>query len=187
MKKNRENRRRSLDSEEFVALMLAHGSRVRGFVMTLMLPVSDIDDVFQNACMAAFRKLETFSYEGETPDEEFVRWICTVAKFEVLQYYKKRRTARVAFSSDLVSQVADMQIEESETIQSRQEALKECIEKLSDKEQNLIAMRYGDAIPVADIAKRVGQSANGVYKALERIRARLMGCIRTKLKAEGLS
>ena len=177
----------SLTAEEFVELLLVHEHRVRGFVASLMFGSSDVDDVFQSACMAAFRKLGTFSYVGEAPDEEFVRWVCTIARDEVLQVYRKRRTGRIMFNSELVAELADMQIEKSEQLGSRAEALSECIERLSPKEKRLLQMHYGHELPVAEIAKRIHRTANGVYKALERVRSRLMECIRRKLKSEGLN
>ena len=176
-----ENLKKSLDPERFVELMLTHDSRVRGFVRSLMLPASEVDDVFQNACLAAFRKLDTFSFEGETPDQEFVRWVCTIARYEVLQVYRKKRNAKVVFSSDLIKELADMQLQETEQLLDRAEALVDCINSLSDKERSLITMRYREDTPVADIATFLGRSANGVYKALERVRARLMECVRRKL------
>lgn len=177
-----------LSGEEFVALVLRHEHRIRGFVTSLMLPSSDVDDVFQSACLAAFKKLEKFGYTGtKVPDEEFVRWVCTIARFEVLQVYRKRRNAKVVFSSELVTELADMQLRETEQMLDRTQALVDCINGLSEKQRSLITLRYRENAPVADMATFLGKSANGVYKALERVRARLMECIRRKLSAEGIA
>lgn len=181
-----EQSRKRLDSEEFVSLILSYDTRVRGFITSLMLPSSDVDDVFQSACMVAFRKLKDFHYDGEQPDEEFVRWICTIAKYEVLLYYRRKRTGKVTFSSEVVEQLADMQLDMSSQIQDRLDALNDCIDALGEEEKALIRMRYGGGVPVVEIGKRIGRTANGVYKALERIRARLLACIRVKLRAEGI-
>jgi RNA polymerase sigma-70 factor (ECF subfamily) len=176
-----------LSAEDFVTLVLRHEHRIRGFVASLMVASSDMDDVFQNACLAAFKKLETFGSSEEVPDEEFVRWVCTIARFEVLQVYRKLRKAKVVFSSELVTELADMQLQESDQLRDRAEALNECIHRLSDKERALVRMRYGEGKPVVDMATYFGRTANGVYKALERVRARLMACIRRKLRTEGLA
>ncbi len=178
---------KTLGADQFVKLLLVHESRVRGFVTSLMIGSSDGDDVFQSSCLAAFRKLETFTYTGDSPDEEFVRWVCTIARYEVLQIYRKRRTSRTLFSSELVAELADMQIQYSEQLGSRAEALAGCIQKLSSREQQLLRLHYGQALPIAEIAKRINRTANGVYKALARVRSRLLACIQHKLKLEGLS
>lgn len=179
--------RKPLAADEFVKLVLEHEPRVRGFVASLMFGSGDVDDIFQSACLAAFRKLDTFSYVSKTPDEEFVRWVCTIARYEVLQVYRKRRTGRILFNSELVAELADMQIQQSEHIGSRGEALAECIESLPPREKRLLRMHYGHELTVAEIAGRINRTADAVYKALERVRSRLLACIRRKLNMEGLS
>ena len=176
-----------LDAENFVRLVVAHETRVRAFISSLMLPTSDVDDVFQSTCMAAFRKMSDFRFEGSRPEEAFVRWVCTIAKYEVLTYYRRQRTGKVSFSTEVVEKVADLQIETMDLLQDKLDALRVCIDSLEDKEKSLIAMRYGEAVPVTEIGKVIGLTTNGVYKAPERVRARLLGCIRARLRAGGLS
>lgn len=175
-----------LDPETFVSLVVTHETRVRAFIASLMLPASDVDDVFQGACMAAFRKMRDFRCTDDPPDEAFVRWFCTIAKYEVLLYYRKRRSAKVSFSTEVVEEMAELQINSLDRLQDRLDALRVCIDALGDKEKTLIRMRYGNGIPVADIAERFGLTANGIYKALERVRMRLLSCVKAKLRAEGL-
>lgn len=180
-----EQPQRTLDPEEFVGLILAYDARIRGFISSLMISWKDVDDVMQNSCMAAYRKLKSFSYEGSHPDEAFVRWVCTIAKYEVLMYYRRKQSDRVTFSSEVIEELAKLQLEHSEKFQDRIDALSVCIEQLGDDEKSLIQMRYWHGISVAQIGDRIGRTANGVYKALERVRAKLMSCIRLRLKAEG--
>ena len=181
-----EEDRKPLAADEFVRLLLDHEHRVRGFVASLMFGSGDVDDIFQSSCLAAFRKLETFGYANALPDEEFVRWVCTIARYEVLQFYRKRRGGRVLFNSELVAELANMQLQHSEQIGSRAEALAECIETLSPREQRLLRMHYGHELPIAEIAGRIDRTADAVYKALERVRSRLLACIQRKLNLEGL-
>lgn len=166
--------------------MLAYETRLRGFISSLMLPSSDVDDVFQSTCAVAVRKMQDFRFEGEEPGEAFVRWVCTIAKYEVLLYYRRRRTGKVTFSTEVVEQLAELQLEQAPQTEDRLEALSQCIDALGEREKLLIRMRYGSGIPVDQIGEQIGRTANGVYKALERIRVRLRACIQAKLRAEGL-
>lgn len=183
--KRTEGTKRALEVDEFVKLLLTHESRVRGFVVSLMFGIGDVDDVFQSACLAAFRKLDSFAYSADSPDDEFVRWICTIARYEVLQVLRKRRTDKVTISSELVVALADMQLNKSNELGARAIALAECIERLSYREKDLLKMRYGRGMSVAEIASRLSRTANGIYKALERVRSQLFACISSKLRMEG--
>lgn len=175
----------SLSNEEFVGLLIANDQRVRGFIASLLLPSSEVDDVFQNTSVAAFRKIESFRYRDGTPDEEFIRWVCTIAKYEVLRYYQRSRRAKVVFSSELVEELAGMQLEMQAELGERHEALYSCVERLPLRQRELIKMRYGAGEAVADIAARLGITPNGVYKSLANVRAALSRCIESQLGSVG--
>lgn len=174
-----------LSNEEFVGLLIANDQRVRGFIASLLLPSSEVDDVFQNTSVAAFRKIEAFRYSDDHPDEEFIRWVCTIAKYEVLRYYQRSRRAKVVFSSELVEELASMQLEMQTELGERQDALYSCVERLPLRQRELIKMRYGAGEAVADIAARLGITANGVYKSLATVRAALSRCIESQLGTAG--
>ncbi len=174
-----------LTNEAFVGLLIANEQRVRGFVASLLLPSSEVDDVFQNTSVAAFRKIDSFTYSKDDPDEEFVRWVCTIAKYEVLRYYQRASRAKVVFSSELVEDLADLQLEMQVELGERQEALADCMEKMPERQRELIKMRYGAGEAVSGIADRLGITPNGVYKSLAAVRAALMRCIESQIQTSG--
>jgi len=175
-----------LSSEGFVSMLLKNEHRVRGFVASLMPLNTAADDIFQNSCLIALKKLADFKCTGEQSDDEFVRWMCGIARYEVLQFYRKdqRRGTKLSFNSELIEELADMQLQNIEVIGQRGAALRECIDLLDDRDKSLIRMRYDQTVPVEEIAIKMKRSTNGVYKALVRVRDRLLSCIRRKL-AEG--
>lgn len=177
---------KALTNEAFVGLLIANDQRVRGFIASLLLPSSEVDDVFQNTSVAAFRKVDSFRYRADEPDEEFLRWVCTIARYEVLRYYQRARRAKVVFSSELVEELADLQLEMQAELGERQEALFVCVERMPPRQQELIKMRYGAGEAVAEIAARLGITANGVYKSLATVRAALSRCIESQLSSAGV-
>lgn len=174
-----------LTNEAFVGLLIANDHRVRAFIASLLLPTSEVDDVFQNTSVTAFGKISSFRFRNETPDEEFVRWVCTIARYEVLRYYQKARRAKVVFSSALVDDLADMQLQMQAELGERQEALSRCIEKMPVKQRELIKLRYGAGEAVVRIATRLGLTPSSVYKSLATVRAALMRCIESDLRSSG--
>lgn len=187
MARSPEQNPQSLSSERFVALILKNEHRVRGFIASLMPLNTSADDIFQNSCLIALKKLADFKSVSGKADDEFVRWMCGIARFEVLQFYRKdkRKSTQLSFNSELIEELADMQIENIEVIGQRTEALQECIDLLGDRDKSLIRMRYGQTKSVKEIAILMNRSSNGVYKALVRVRDQLLACINRKL-AEGV-
>ena len=83
----------SLPQEQFVVLIARHERRVRSFIAALVSCDRDaIDEVIQSTYLVAWRKLDSFTYFDETPDEELIRWMCTIARFEVKEYSRRKRT-----------------------------------------------------------------------------------------------
>src|SRR6478672_4573945 len=74
----------SISEEEFVALTVRYERRVRLFITTLHPERSDVDEIVQDSWLIAWKKINAFRYNGDEPDEEFVRWVCTISRYEVM-------------------------------------------------------------------------------------------------------
>ena len=99
---------------------------MRSFIASLVACRSDlVDDVLQSTSLSAWRKLDTFSYVGETPDEELIRWMCTVARFRSTTPVAK---VMAAFDMDVstIDVIAECYAEQSEALEDRFNALKTC-------------------------------------------------------------
>lgn len=177
---------KKLPSDKFVSLIVKHQHRVRGFLSALMTDQNHIDDVLQNTFVTVFQKLNTFSYEGETPDNEFVRWTCTVAKFETMSYRRKFGNSQMQFNEQLIADLADMQIVNAKENENQLNALSFCIEQLPEKDKQLVKKRYMQDLSVAAIASNEGVSRQSVSKWMGKIRDALAYCVRNRLGiAEG--
>ena len=177
---------RALDVETFIALLTRHQPRIRAFVLTLLPLDSDVDELVQVVSIVAWKKFHSFRYESETPDEQFVRWVCTIAKFQVLKERARRRRNRevVPFDEELINRLADYQIERVDYVESRRTALGECLRKLTPRELEIVRRRYVKNEPVAMIAEFLGRGQSAAYNTLSRLRVRLLECIERTLKRE---
>lgn len=93
----------------------------------------------------------------------------------------------MTFDDDLVEQLAVSAEKVDDGLADRVDALKECIEKLPDKQREVIVSRYLEAESVAGIAESLGTNANAISQTLFRARANLAKCVTaamTKLKNE---
>ena len=66
-------------------------------------------------------------------------------------------------------------------------ALRRCMKKLSEEDRQVLAARYQDNTPLADIAGQVNQSAGYIKQRLFRLRKRLGECIQRGLGRGGTS
>jgi RNA polymerase sigma-70 factor, ECF subfamily len=176
--------RHSISRERFVTLTVRYERRVRVFVSTLHPKQSDVDEILQDAWLVAWKKLDTFRYSAEQPDEEFVRWLCTIARYEVAKY-RRKNASRLQLDENVIEQLTALQFNEADYFEDRHEALLHCIENLRTRDKELIRRRYQEGTSVHDLADWIGRSIDAVYKSLNRIRASLLVCVERTLKREG--
>jgi RNA polymerase sigma-70 factor (ECF subfamily) len=175
-----------LPQEQFVVLIARHERRIRSFIAALVACDRDsIDEVIQATYLVAWRKLSSFSFVGERPDEELVRWMCTIARFEVKGFLRQQRAYHRALDANLIDRIADFQIGNSDYFEARHEALANCLGRLPRRQRHMLNLRYGHNLSVAELAAREGRQVGAIYTTLSRIRKVLERCIRTSLRQEG--
>jgi RNA polymerase sigma-70 factor (ECF subfamily) len=165
-------------------LTVRYERRVRLFISTLHPERSDVDEIVQDVWLVAWKKLNIFRYNGEQPDEEFVRWICTIARYEVLKY-RKKNAPRLVLDEQVIDKLVAIQFDEADYFEARHDALAVCIENMRPRDKAMIRQRYDENLPVHELANRIGRSTDAVYKSLNRIRTSLLACIERTLKREG--
>jgi len=173
----------SISEEQFVALTVRYERRVRLFIATLHPERSAIDEIVQDAWLVAWKKVESFHYTGEEPDEEFVRWLCTIARYEVMKY-RRKSAQRLVLDEQVIESLASLQFDEAEYFEARHDALSTCIDQLRPRDKEIIRRRYEENLSVQELAHWIGRSADAVYNSLNRIRTSLLACIEKTLKRE---
>ena len=165
--------------DQFVQLFAMHQRRVHAYIGAILPNRSDADDVMQETSIALWRKWGDFDQS-----RDFYRWACGVAHIEVLRHRRKHASQRLFFAEDLMIEIAEEVLRQSEIIDLRGEALARCLQKLNDESRQLIEHRYGQGVTALQTAKDLGRPPSTVYKALARIRKTLLACIRRRLAEE---
>jgi RNA polymerase sigma-70 factor len=163
---------------EFVRLLTQHSSRIFGFVLALCVNRSDAEDVFQNASVVLWEKFDTYQ-----SGSNFLAWACRIAYFEAL--YDRRKTRRVRTLSDEAWQaLATDALAISDQKEDRQEALADCLQKLSPADRSLLEQKYFSQRSVVEIAAATTKSVHSIYRSLSRIHDVLLQCVRRVMAAE---
>ena len=159
---------------------MTHQSKIRGYILCMVNNWADADDILQEAVIVMMKK-----FQGFDSKERFLKWALRVARFEVLNHVQKRGNHLPLFSPAVLEAIEEEAAYEIQAQDSRREALQGCIRKLRERDQELLRLRYEVEATTQSVAKTVGRSVDGVYKALNRIHHQLLLCVRHTLAREG--
>jgi RNA polymerase sigma-70 factor (ECF subfamily) len=183
-------RSRGGDAAAFSQLVALHQGRVRAYIGAYisgsMNRTDVVDDLAQEAFLAAFRSLE--SYKGDAP---FGVWLLGIARHKALMHLRGevRRLQRESRSIEGVLApflVATLEGDEDQLPRRDQEiaALQVCLENLPPGSAALIADRYFRSRSIADIARELGKGQGAIRMTLLRLRQVLRTCVRNRLRQE---
>ena len=149
---------------------------LRSFLRKLLPDWEDVDEVLQNTSLILWKKFE--QYEEGT---EFAKWACVIGRYEVLRYKRSKARDRHYFGDELLNILADENLENHDRLESERKALKNCLNKLDDKQRKITLSAYSGEKNIKDVAEIYGRTATAMYKALKRIRTNLFGCIKKEV------
>ncbi|MDA1052946.1 MAG: sigma-70 family RNA polymerase sigma factor [Planctomycetota bacterium] len=168
--------------DRFVSLLVRHEQAVRGFVRSLMPSAHDVDDVMQEVGLACWRKFDSFA-STDSPDD-FVRWACVVARFEVLRHRRNYARDRIVLSEDIIELLATDAQSRLQTAAAERDAVELCLARLQESERRLLLSVHTPGDSIARIASELGQNARRLYSKVNSLRDLLGECVRRRL-AEG--
>ena len=169
-----------IDSDALVAELVRHQRRIYIFIASLLPNPADVEDVYQQTCMALWKKRDEL---GDVRD--FFSFACGFARNEALhQLRRNARKGAVQLNERLVSTLAD-EFERDAEPEAYIEALGGCLAKLQAKQRDLLQRRYTGLETVKEIASDLRVSTAALTMRLQRIRHALIKCVENTLAAEG--
>lgn len=168
--------------EEFVRLLSRHEARIHAYILTLLPNWADAADVLQETNSVMWRKFGDFK-----TDTNFFAWACQIARLEVLAFRKRNRNVARTFTNEFLEAVANKAESLADTLEARQHHLGKCIERLREKDRQLLRDRYFKAGSVETLAQQWGRSVEAIYKALQRVRRQLVECVEQAVAQEARS
>ncbi len=165
--------------EEFVRLFVAHEGQARAFLRSLLPAWADVDEVMQETSLVAWRKFTRFERGSN-----FLAWVFTIARFEALDHLRRHGRERLIFSDAVADLMVEEAAQEGDTLERQRRALDRCLAKVGDPQRELLLLSYQPGAKLHEVAARAGRSVEGHYKAVQRLRARLLDCIEGEMKRE---
>lgn len=159
--------------ERFVLLLAQHEVRIFNCILSLLPRWSDAEEVYQDCSMVLWRRFDEFD-----PNTDFAKWACHVAYLTAMNYRRKQHREKVFFSNEFLDLVASQRAEKADLLDHRRAALEGCLEKLPPRDRDLLRQRYTGQQTIRSLAADAGQTSKSYYRWLDRIRQRLLDCIR---------
>ena len=168
--------------ERFMQLFLPTQQGLCGYLRTLVPNAADAEDVLQAAATVMWQKFDDFQ-----PGTQFAHWAYHICKLQALRHLKQQKRSKLVLSEDVLMLLADRAVAISDRTSDVIDALEACVELLSERERELLRLRFEPGATNRSVARALGHSEMSVSRTLNRTYAELLDCIqrRTALEPPG--
>ena len=165
------------ESAAFVAQLLRHQRRIYLFIASLLANPTDIEDVYQQTCLALWKK------RNQLPEvRDFLAWACGFARNEALHQIRSNSRSRHRYlPDDLLATLAQEFERDLATDNDRLHALTNCLGRLQAGHRDLLERCYQGVETIKDIAATMSITPAALTMRLQRIRHALLKCIEAAL------
>ncbi len=164
---------------EFVELTARYQRGIYGYIYMLVQNHADTEDLLQQTSLVLWRKFDQFE-----SGSNFLAWACQIAHYEILKFRKENQRHGAFLSDELLERIASERISRSHTHDLHRESLHRCMEKLNQRDNQLIKMCYEGKQSIKQVAVQIGRPVDSVYVSLNRIRRVLLECVRRAISKE---
>lgn len=153
---------------------------VTAYIRASLRDHHDSEDVTQATVQYLVEHFD--DYDPSTP---FAAWAIGIARYRVLEcIHQRKRSARV-LSDEVIQMLPAAFVAVEDKVLPQQDALEQCIEKLSERSKNVLYRKYYEGVRHEEIATALDIAPNSVTVMLRRIRQTLSQCIQSRMAKEG--
>ena len=165
---------------DYARRLLASQPRLRAYVRSMVFNAGDVDDLLQDVATIGWEKFATF--DAARP---FDAWLLGVARNRVLQYFETQKKRPSALSDETLKQLEAVAYQTSEHASDLRDALENCLGKLAREDHDLVSRRYETGQTNRSVAKQLDVSESKISRALNRVYAQLLLCIKAQGRGNG--
>lgn len=169
--------------QQAAAAFIRDRHRLAAFVNGLLRDAHAAEDVLQEVWVQLAAEVAKGTVLANQP-----AWCRGVARNLVRRQWERQQTAKVVADSAVLETFLESvelafaeEDEVSEDWTKKQLALNDCVAALPERSRRMLTLRYDSRTPMEEVARMMGQSFEGVTKALYRIRQSLLKCVERKL------
>ncbi|MBN1672558.1 MAG: sigma-70 family RNA polymerase sigma factor [Kiritimatiellae bacterium] len=175
-----------MDTDTLDILVRAHQAAIYRYVRYMGADAAVADDLVQDTFLTAFKIRK---YPDPSDTRGCAAWLRAIARNIFLRHCRREKNRRVIADSEYVEQAeavwAGTFLRDGDGFEYL-EALRECLELLSEKQRHVLNMRYAEKRGRGEMADLLKMTENGVKALLRRLRSALGDCVERRLAAEGV-
>lgn len=169
-------------NQQFSDLFAQYERDIYRFVFSLVPNRVDADELVQDTLVQLWEHIDDYD-----TNRRFLPWAFQFAYRQVLMYRRSQDVRRRYFSDDVIELIAQDATSHQSTEDNRLAALKMCLKNLNEEQTRILRHRYEGGVSLVQLAKECGQSANALYKRIQRLRQILVGCVQKRLTEGAVS
>lgn len=168
-------------TEKFLAQYTSAQPVLQRFISAHLPDLDAVEDLMQEVAITLWKKFDQYR-----PGTSFVAWALRVSQFEILHKRRSHSRSRMVLTPDLAEKAARYyEQQDFRLLESRKQALDQCLKKLRAPHRELLAARYREGRSNTEISRDLGRNPSQIRTQLARIRASLRKCIRALLTQQG--
>jgi len=126
------------------------------------------EDITQDVFVKAWEKRETFNPNRST----LKNWIYIIARNHIIDFYRKKKIVGSSFNEELEESIKQQGVSLEEEL-LLEDILKN-LDRLKEKEKEVIVLRYVQDLDIRDVAQIIGKSENTtkvmIHRALKKLK-----------------
>lgn len=143
------------------------------YIMATIPSVNDARDVLQETAAALWKKMD--AYEPAMP---FTPWACRFAANEIRAFLRREQRQRRWLDEDVAELLRAHQDQSLDASAVEAEALRLCLDQMPPRHREALRGYYFEEQGIDTLSRATGQTADALYKMLQRARQSLAECVR---------
>ena len=156
---------------EFLQQIMEGRKVIYTYILSMVRNKDDAEDIIQDVVLTMWDKYDSFK-----PGTNFTAWGIQIAKFKIMNFFKAKKNDK-CFDEDVLENISDQYSRKASEIDHRLDALEVCIEKLSDKEKELVKTHYMKGIKFTELVEVYNKPAYYFYRMMAKVHDQLMRCV----------
>ncbi len=164
---------------DFVRKLVQSQNRIYAFILTLVPNWAEAEDILQDTVEILWSK-----YSKSKELDNFTALGIGIARNLVYSYYREKKKQEFLLEQEALDNIASYSESISQESEDRVRILRKCLRKLSEKDMELIRLRYEEGMKIKNVAEISNRSVAALYKALGRVHDAILKCVKSGLVRE---